>query len=278
MTGRGGEKQLGLKRQSIYIPALGFSGVLAAGHTHVITDHTHVVADHKHVLDIVYDADPAGNLGAVALFVDEDGTLGSRLAAVLPGTSDVTEESNVTALVPDDAVLSPASATPDLASVDDGAPVGGEVNSLGFTGVLMDTAGDSISHCMRVPRTWDLSKKLGFRAYWTSGSVTAADTVTWAVTYKTVAEDAALEAASVALSTVVAEDTVGGAIAYALKITSRGVLNGGSIASAAKFLVLNAEMNAFAVGLTEDKFLLGIEIDFMPRLTDGRPLPYDIAD
>ncbi len=160
-----------------------------------------------------------------------------------------------------------------LGDANGGAAVLGEISTLGITGVEMGTDGDAISTYIHIPKSWDLTHKLGLRVVWTTASVTAADTVDWIVTYDDVAEEAALGAISTALDTVIAVDTVGGAVAYTLKFTERGIINGDSIVG--PYLGLKIEQNAKAAGLTEALQCLGLEVNYVPRLLDGRRVQND---
>mgnify|MGYP001558971881 FL=1 len=149
-----------------------------------------------------------------------------------------------------------------------GAPVIQEISTLGMAAVKMDTAADVIDHLMMLPRDLDLKKPIKFRVHWTSGSATTADTIDWKVFVKGFVPDVTtiIEAAT-ALTTVIAQDTVAGAYIY--QTTAYGTLLGGTLAQNIEALAVSVEMDAFAAGLTEDKFLLGLEIVYSPKLLRG---------
>ena len=228
----------GLKRQSMFLAAADFSPA------------------HTHAVPILHDADPANNLSAVALFYDPDGTVGSRLAC----NAGADGYENTSAL------------TVDLLA---GTPGVAEVGTTGLAGVLMNTDADAVSWMGRVPRDWDLKHKVGFRVLWATASTEAADTVAWKVTYGAIAAGEALAAPATALSTAIAEDTVDTTTAYVLQRSERGILDGGSIAAADLLVALGVEMDAKAVGLSEDLFFIGLECDYVPLLTTGRPVQND---
>lgn len=167
--------------------------------------------------------------------------------------------------------------TPDalgaLTSVDAGAVVLQEISTFGYGAPLLDTAGDLVAHCMNVPYDMDPDAELGFTVVWTSGSATSADTIDWKVVCDFKAVDAAIIAPTTVLSTAIAQDTVGATTAYLAKRTSRGILNAGFLTraqvAAGAVMMFSVEMDAFAAGLSEDKFLLGIEIDYKLRMTNS---------
>lgn len=149
-----------------------------------------------------------------------------------------------------------------------GAPVQQEISTFGVVSILMDTAGDLLDHHLQLPYDVDLKKDIRFRVHWTSGSSTTADTITWKVFYKAIVPDTTtIAAASTALDTVIAEDTVIGA--YTWQVTSWGVLKAGTLALNTEALMLQVEMDAFAVGLSEDKFPLGLEMAYSPKRMRG---------
>ena len=149
-----------------------------------------------------------------------------------------------------------------------GAPVTQEISTLGTVAVMMDTAGDVVDHLMMLPRDLDLKKPIKFRVHWTSGSATTADTIDWKVFVKGFVPDVTtiIEAAT-ALTTVIAQDTVAGAYIY--QTTAYGTLLGGTFAQNIEALAVSVELDAFAAGLTEDKFLIGLEIVYSPKRLRG---------
>ena len=149
-----------------------------------------------------------------------------------------------------------------------GAPVQQEISTFGIVSILMDTAGDLLDHNLQMPHDIDIAKDIRFRVHWTSGSATTADTITWKVFYKSIVPNTTtIAAASTALDTVIAEDTVAGA--YIWQATEWGVLKGGTLAFNVEALMLQVELDAFAAGLTEDKFPLGLEVAYSPKKLRG---------
>jgi len=145
-----------------------------------------------------------------------------------------------------------------------GAPVQQEISTFGLVSVLMDTAGDELNHLMQIPYDFDPKKKMEVRVHWTSGSATTADTIDWLVRYQAIVPDSTtLASASTALDTQPAQDTVIGA--YTHQVTTWGTILPATIGENVEMIQWEVEMDAFAAGLTEDKFFLGLEIAYSPR-------------
>lgn len=153
-----------------------------------------------------------------------------------------------------------------------GNPVLKEISTLGMMGLLMEADGDNVVTLIRIPDYWDREQKLRFRVIWTTASVTAADTIDWKILYNVAAVDAIIPTTAAALSTVIAQDTVGGTTARVIKATANGILNAGVLPPLARYIVLTVEMDDFAAGLTEDKWFLGLEIEHTVRQSLGRRL------
>lgn len=149
-----------------------------------------------------------------------------------------------------------------------GAPVQKEISTFAMVGVLMDTAGDALDHNLLLPYDVDRDKDILFRVHFTTGSSTTADTIAWKVFYLPIVPGTTtIKTADVALDTVIASGTVVGAYTY--QVTDWGVLAGGTLAHNVEVLAVQAELDAFAVGLDEDKFLLGLEMVYTPRRLRG---------
>lgn len=149
-----------------------------------------------------------------------------------------------------------------------GALVTKEISTFGIVAPLPDTDGDVLDHLMQLPYDIDLKKDIRFRVHWTSGSADTADTIDWKVFYLGIVPDSTtIAAASNALTTVIAQDTVVGAYKY--QTTAYGILKGGTLAQTTEAIALQVEMDTFAVGLSEDKFLLGLEIVYSPKRMRG---------
>lgn len=149
-----------------------------------------------------------------------------------------------------------------------GALVTKEISTFGMVAPLPDTDGDVLDHLLGLPYDMDLTRDIRFRVHWTSGSADTADTIDWKVFYLGIVPDSTtIAAATNALTTVIAQDTVVGAYKY--QVTSYGLLKGGTLAYNTEALALQVEMDTFAVGLSEDKFLLGLEIVYSPKRLRG---------
>ena len=151
-----------------------------------------------------------------------------------------------------------------------GAPISKEISSFGFNGVLLDTNGDQVVTDHLLPYDFDIAKNAYVRVHWACGSTDTANTIDWKVLYRAlIPEVTALAAPSTALNTVIAQDLVPVATAYTVNRSPWGTINAGSIDPAAEHMAWLVEMTTFAVGLSEDKFLLGLELLYSPKRMRG---------
>lgn len=161
------------------------------------------------------------------------------------------------------------------------ATAGSEVSTFGFPGVQF-LVSDAVSWCLRVPIDFDPLWPLGFRAHFTSASVTAADDFQFTVAFdvkdapaKTAAKTAvevagtALAAASTALDTVIAAQTWIDTTAYKNTWSPRGIRNKAWSTQAAIEDGAVMVVSITATVADDTAILFGLEIDYMPRLTTG---------
>ena len=155
------------------------------------------------------------------------------------------------------------------AGVGTGAPVQQEVSTFGIVGILMDTAGDELNHMTMLPYDFDTAHPLYARVHFTTGSATAADTIDWLFRYtQLVPNVTTLVDPSTTPAVNIVQMTVTGT-AYSYQVTSWARINGGVISNKAEAILCEVELDAFAAGLTEDKFLLGLELMYTPRRLNG---------
>lgn len=160
-----------------------------------------------------------------------------------------------------------------------GAPVSQEISTFGVAGILLDTAADEVNTYMVTPADMDFSKRIYCRVHWATGSVTTADTIDWKVWYKALIADTTAILAigntgGVALDSVIPQDTVPTTTAYTWNISGEGYIDAGKLSEATEAFLWSIELDAFAAGLTEDKFPLALEIRYTPRRLwgpDGMP-------
>lgn len=141
------------------------------------------------------------------------------------------------------------------------------INSLGLSGVKMNTAGDVIRHYWMPPVDLDYTQPVYARVHWTSGSSTTADTITWKLWRKNRSpnNDALTATIDTALDTVIAQDTVPAGVAFTIGITAAGKWNANAfLPSNVQELAL--EMDAKAGGLSEDIYALGVEFLYVPMI------------
>ena len=151
-----------------------------------------------------------------------------------------------------------------------GNPVQQEIGSIGLVGLLMADAGDMVNMLSLVPRDVNWTQEIGVRVVYQTASATAADTIEWIVLYDLAVVGEALIVGATALDTTIqaTTETVTGT-AEALEYSPRGAIAKNKFTSAEvatpSFFSWNVEMNAFAVGLDEDKIFLGLLVDYMPK-------------
>ena len=152
-----------------------------------------------------------------------------------------------------------------------GAPIEKEISTFGINALLMDTAADEINHLMLLPGDLDIAHPVEARVHWTSGSATTADTIDWIVRYlKIVPDTTVLASAATVLDKTIAQDTVIGA--YTHQVTAWGAIVPAitAIAKDVEAIEWEVELDAFAAGLTEDKFFLGLEIAYTPKRLESQ--------
>lgn len=155
-------------------------------------------------------------------------------------------------------------------SAHTGAVTSQEISTFGVNGILFATASHEVNTYMPLPGDIDLSKRIYARVHWTSGSTDTADSVTWKVWYKaivlnTTAILAIGNTGGVALDSVIPADDVPVATAYAWAVTEEGYMDAGKLPDTTGGLLWSVEFDAVDVGLSEDKFFLGLEIRYTPR-------------
>lgn len=160
------------------------------------------------------------------------------------------------------------------------APLLKEISTFGIVAPLMTTDGAEVCGFTKLPPyLFDPRQPLYFKVHYTTGSSTTADTIDWKVFVDLkAAETAALIQATTALDTTIAQDTVTGA--YYSQFTAKGKKNAGwatrAQLEAGLIMLFTVEKDADAAGLTEDIFLLGLEIMGTPgRADEERPALQD---
>ena len=145
-----------------------------------------------------------------------------------------------------------------------------EIGTTGVVGVVMEAAGDSAMGNTQLPYDVDRAHPIYLRVHWSSGSTDTADTITWLVQYTAIVPNTtAIIDPATALSTVIAVDTVPVATANIWCATEWGKINGNTLAKNVEAITFEVEMDAFAVGLSEAKHLLGLEIAYTPKKLQG---------
>lgn len=157
-----------------------------------------------------------------------------------------------------------------LRSIGDGNPRIVPIGSLQMSGLLVAAANDGVRFCRKIPYDLDRHEEVGVRCWWTSAAVAVETrTLTWRVRYGSQVAGAVLAAPATALGTPIAAQAPTG-VGLAVERGNRGIIPARTFVAETVFWAFEVLMTAFAAAFTEYKFLLGLEIDYMPRLTVGR--------
>ena len=152
------------------------------------------------------------------------------------------------------------------ASLGAGARIVRAVEALGMTGMLMTTAADEVSHFMMMPYDLDNTQTVGVRVWWTSAAAAVGlRTITWQVRFLAInAGTTALVAPATALNTTIAAQAPAGTTSV-IERTGRGIINADTFADTVEAVALRVDMSAFDAAFVENKYLLGLELDYWPR-------------
>lgn len=158
------------------------------------------------------------------------------------------------------------------ASVGAGVAVSSEISTFNISAPLIGAAGDRWSTALAsgaLPNM-DVTHPIYFRVHWTTASTTAADDMTWIVTYADFVEDATITDGTTALSQIVPSDLASGE-AYDWQVTDWGTLDGGTLSKDAVGLVLRVEADVVDMDVpsTEPSFFLGLEMEYTPKMFQG---------
>lgn len=157
-------------------------------------------------------------------------------------------------------------AGPVLQSPGTGVAPYAEISTLGPTAFNM-SAGDMCHYILPIPDNWNLEQIVRARVVFATASTDTADTLTWIVLYTAMtANVTAIAAPATALDPAISVDTAAG-VAYAIQNTEWGEI-AASLLRDKDFLNLRVELDAVGAGLAEAVYLLGLEIDYVPRISD----------
>lgn len=148
-----------------------------------------------------------------------------------------------------------------ITSAQSSSPIHQEISTTGIVGLRMNTAGGTIRRLWYPEYKLDYSKDIKFRIHWTSGSSDVADTINWVLLYNALSGDetAALGTVLTELNIPIPQDNV--TVAFAVQQTGWGLINP-NVLPYGGYFQFEVSLDAFAAGLTEDKFFLGLEIEY----------------
>lgn len=156
-----------------------------------------------------------------------------------------------------------------LVSAGAGNPVFKEIGTTGIMALVTASAGDDIRSSIDIP--WDLDRHnpVRVRAKWASeAAAVGSRSITWKVLYGAIGAEAdPVAAPATALSTPIAADVPLGT-AKMVQWSPWGVISAGSIAKTKDTLNFLVEMDAFDGSFTEDKYLLGLQIEYTRRVVN----------
>lgn len=158
-------------------------------------------------------------------------------------------------------------------AIGNGNPAIVPINSLNMQGLLVTTANDGVEWSGMIPYDLDRTFKVGLRPIWTHATLgaTTGRSVTWLATHGSIASGSALAAGGTALDTVIGSHAVSAVTANTLMRGNRGIINANTFAASKyfwSFKLLASALTGFAGG--EYIYLLGVEVDYMPRRLQGR--------
>jgi len=142
------------------------------------------------------------------------------------------------------------------------------VQQFGTSGVAIAT---KVEGKLWLPPHWDPNFALGMRLIWSTGSTTAADTITWTVLQNVISLGSAIAAATGALNTTIAVGILGTTTANQMQVTSRGIRNAGWATRAqlttGAMLQFSVDVTATDIDAGEKVWVYGMIFDYMPCRT-----------
>lgn len=135
--------------------------------------------------------------------------------------------------------------------------------------LLLAVADDGVEYFGMVPWDVDITKEIGLRAWWTSeAAAVGARDITFRVQYGKVGANGVIPAVTTALDTLVTAQAPFGT-SLTLQRGNRGVIKANKLVKTDFFWGFEVLMTAFNAAFAENKYLLGLEIDYVPRKTQG---------
>ena len=142
-----------------------------------------------------------------------------------------------------------------------------EVAAAGY-GAAVFAAGEQFCWFNLIPNDWDRNHNLYVSVVFTSASTTAADDFLFTCLYDAIVpnNDDVIILPATALDTIIPGDTTGtDATGDALKTTEPGIINGGTIAEAARYIAF--VIDATTADAVPEVF--GLEIEYTPKWYKG---------
>jgi hypothetical protein len=153
--------------------------------------------------------------------------------------------------------------TSQLMAVAAGDPTWGEVNSLGFIGIVIHDDGDSASRYIPFPRHFDETKPIKVYIHYTH-SQAAADSPIWKLHYKKQTEGSAMTVSS--MTTITFDADVGTATAYGLEVSGAEVIAGNTFTRGGQY-VFTVELDSHGTASSDELYFLGLEWEYTPNIS-----------
>lgn len=152
-----------------------------------------------------------------------------------------------------------------------------EMTTGGIVGLVMPTVGDQVGHFMQFPLHWDRRQDVKIRVLWTVDSHDDGETIDWSFLYRRCTPNTAglsntlRVVPTTALDTVIPQDKIitGADYLDLVHRTEAGVLKSRTFTNLEQYIQFLIRVDAFDAGMTEDKFLLGVEFEYTPRTGRG---------
>jgi hypothetical protein len=149
-----------------------------------------------------------------------------------------------------------------------------QLTGMNVTGMIMTTAADEAQHYLLLPFDFDPQKPVSFYVWWTcEAAAVGARDITWRVRYTSIIANTTALIASPAttLSRAIAAQAPLGTSLTIQRTTEAlsGQVAPNTIPETTSALQLRVDMQAFNAALSENKYLLGLEMAYSPRRLRG---------
>lgn len=169
-----------------------------------------------------------------------------------------------------------------MRGIGNGTPRLADVQALNMTGLIVASDSDGVEMCGMIPSDLDYTRTLGCRVVWASNAAAVGSrTLLFEAKYKkytlgaaaAASNAGALAVAATALNTILVAQAPTGSV-KTIERTARGIINANTFTKLDYFwswLLIAKTITSF----TESKWILGMELDYVPRIFAGRRAALD---